>query len=92
MEYLAKIIPEKDSLKLVKNEAIVITKITAPPIPEAVSTFFDTPRNGHIPKNWLSTTLFTMADPIAIINNSFIYVLLLFFISRWEHFTAASAA
>ena len=46
-----------------------MTKITAPPIPAAVSVFFDTPKKGQIPRNWLNTTLFTMAEPIAINNN-----------------------
>ena len=35
----------------VTADAIIITKITAAPIPAAVSVFFDTPRNGHNPKN-----------------------------------------
>ena len=38
---------------------MVITKITAAPIPADVSTFLDTPRNGQSPRNWLNTTLFT---------------------------------
>ena len=38
---------------------IEITPITAPPIPAAVFIFFDTPRKGHRPKNWLNTTLLT---------------------------------
>ena len=42
----------------------VITNITAPPIPTAVFTFFDTPRKGHKPKNWLSTTLLTNEELI----------------------------
>ena len=46
-------------------EAMVITKITAPPIPAAVLTFFDTPKNGQIPMNWLRITLFTRAADIA---------------------------
>ena len=32
-------------------DAIVITNVTAAPIPAAVSTFFDTPRKGQIPRN-----------------------------------------
>ena len=39
--------------------ASVSTKATAAPIPIAVSTFFDTPRNGHMPKNCDKTMLFT---------------------------------
>jgi hypothetical protein len=54
-------------------EAMVITKITAPPIPAAVSTFFDTPTKEQIPRNWLNTTLLTRAELIAITSNSFIY-------------------
>ena len=38
----------------------------APHIPVAVLTFFDTPRKGQRPKNWLSTTLLTSEEPIAI--------------------------
>ena len=53
-------------------EAMVITKITAPPIPAAVSTFLDTPTKEQIPRNWLSTTLLTSAELIAIISNPFI--------------------
>ena len=48
------------------KEDSVITKITAVPMPAAVSTFLETPRNGQSPKNWLSTTLLTSAEPIAI--------------------------
>ena len=50
------------------NVAIVITNITAPPIPAAVFVFFETPRKGHIPRNWLNTTLFTIAYATAINN------------------------
>ena len=59
-----------------------MTKITAPPIPAAVSVFLDTPKNGQIPKNWLNTTLLTTAEPIAINNNVFIRIyppILIFF-------------
>lgn len=31
--------------------ATPITKVTASPIPRAVSVFLETPRNGHIPRN-----------------------------------------
>lgn len=51
-------------------DANVMTKITATPIPLAVLVFFDTPRNGHNPRNWLSTTLLTREELIKIINNS----------------------
>jgi hypothetical protein len=43
----------------VTAEAIVITKMTAPDMPIAVEIDFETPRNGQIPKNRLSTKLFT---------------------------------
>ena len=46
----------------------VITKITAPPIPAAVSTFFETPRNGQIPKNLEKIKLFTKIAPRNNIN------------------------
>ena len=36
---------------------MVITKITAPPMPIAVEVFFETPRNGQIPKNFARTIL-----------------------------------
>jgi hypothetical protein len=39
--------------------ASVSTKATAADIPSEVSIFFDTPRNGHIPKNCDNTMLFT---------------------------------
>ena len=60
-------------------EAMVITKITAPPIPAAVSTFLDTPTKEQMPKNWLNTTLLTNAELMAITSNSFIRFYLLFF-------------
>ena len=36
-----------------------ITNTTAKPIPLAVSVFFDTPKNEHIPKNLANNTLLT---------------------------------
>ena len=42
-----------------KNKTKVKTKVTAAPIPTAVSTFLDTPKNGHIPKNCDVITLLT---------------------------------
>jgi hypothetical protein len=39
--------------------AMTNTKVTARPIPLAVSTFFDTPRKGQIPKNCDNTILLT---------------------------------
>lgn len=44
---------------------IVITNVTAAPIPNAESIFLETPRNGHIPKNWVNTILLTK---IAVMN------------------------
>ena len=38
---------------------MVSTKATAIPIPNAVSIFFDTPRNGQMPRNWERTILLT---------------------------------
>jgi len=37
-----------------------------PLIPAAVFVFFDTPRKGQIPRNWLSTTLLTIAYATAM--------------------------
>ena len=39
--------------------AIVSTNATAADIPNAVSTFLDTPKNGQIPKNCDNTMLLT---------------------------------
>ena len=39
--------------------AMVSTKATAAPMPQAVSTFLLTPRKGQMPRNWESTMLFT---------------------------------
>ena len=42
---------------------MVMTKVTAAPIPSAESMRLETPRKGQIPKNWDRTILFTnMAD------------------------------
>ena len=38
---------------------MVMTKVTAAPIPSAESMRFETPRKGQIPKNWVRTILFT---------------------------------
>ena len=45
--------------KYVTIVAIVITNVTAAPIPIAVLTFLETPKKGHIPKNCASTILLT---------------------------------
>ena len=39
--------------------ARVSTKATAAPMPRAVSIFLDTPKKGHIPRNWLNIMLLT---------------------------------
>ena len=46
--------------------AIAKTNVTAAPIPIAVSTFFDTPKKGQIPKNCDNTTLLTNTAAINI--------------------------
>lgn len=56
-------------MQLVTNPASVMTNITAPPMPNAVPIFFDTPKNGHMPKIRLSTKLFTNTAPT--INNAY---------------------
>ena len=43
-----------------------ITKVTAAPIPNEVSTFDETPRKGQIPKNCAKTTLLTKIAPMII--------------------------
>jgi hypothetical protein len=43
-----------------------MTKVTAAPIPNAVSIFLDTPRNGQIPKNCDNTILLTNIAEINI--------------------------
>ena len=49
-------------------EAIVITNVTAIPIPKEASTFLDTPINGQHPKNLAKITLFINIEPIIILN------------------------
>jgi hypothetical protein len=56
-------------IRLQTADEIVITPITAPPIPAAVFIFLETPRKGHKPRNWLKTTLLTIAVLTAINNN-----------------------
>jgi len=46
---------------------IVITNITANPMPKAVEIFLETPRKGQIPKNCDKTMLFTKIAAIKII-------------------------
>ena len=47
-------LPNAQKIFCIKNvitDASAKTKVTATPIPTAVSTFLETPKNGHIPKN-----------------------------------------
>jgi hypothetical protein len=37
----------------------VITKTTAPDMPVAVDDLLETPRKGHVPRNWASIMLLT---------------------------------
>jgi hypothetical protein len=53
----------------VTTDDSAITKVTAIPIPNDVSTLDDTPRKGHIPRNCESTTLFTKIAPIIMANS-----------------------
>jgi hypothetical protein len=53
-------------------------------MPAAVSTFLDTPINGHNPKNWLSTTLLTKAAPTAIKIKFISYASFSVFGSAWQ--------
>lgn len=41
----------------VTDMATTITSVTATPMPTAESSRFETPRNGHMPKNFTSTRL-----------------------------------
>jgi hypothetical protein len=47
-------------------DAIVITKITAIPIPSAESNFLETPIYGHNPRNLIRTKLLIKIAPIII--------------------------
>ena len=44
-----------------------MTKVTAMPMPRAVSNFFDTPRKGQMPRNLFMTKLFTRSEPTRIV-------------------------
>ena len=46
-------------MRYVTMVAMVSTKATAAPMPRALSTFFDTPRKGQMPRNCDSTILLT---------------------------------
>ena len=51
----------------VTKVAKVSTKMTAAPIPKAVEVFFEVPKKGQMPRNWLKITLLTkMVDRIMI--------------------------
>ena len=70
----------------VTRVAKTITKATAADIPSEVLTFWLTPRNGQMPRNWLSTILFTniAAMNISIYSMSLYYglwVVLIFMLS-----------
>ena len=41
------------------SDAMLMTKMTAIPMPMAVSVFFDTPRKGQMPRNLARTKLLT---------------------------------
>ena len=63
----------------VASVAIVITKSTAPDIPTEVETLLDTPKNGHIPKNWDSTILLTKTAAISMMRYSIFMLFSLLF-------------
>ena len=51
----------------VTRVAMVNTKMTAAPIPNAVEVFLEVPRKGQMPRNWEKITLLTkMVDKIMI--------------------------
>ena len=50
----------------VMAEARPMTKVTAMPMPTAVSTFLDTPRKGQMPRNWEKMKLFAKIAPSVI--------------------------
>ena len=50
----------------VMAEARPMTKVTAMPMPTAVSTFLDTPRKGQMPKNWEKIKLLDKIAPSEI--------------------------
>jgi hypothetical protein len=59
--------------------ARVITKATAAPIPMDVSTFLETPRNGHIPRNCEKMMLLTNIAEININKYSMIQMMIIMF-------------
>ena len=50
----------------VTNVASAMTNVTAAPIPKAVFTLLETPKNGQIPRNCTKMILFTSTAPIII--------------------------
>ena len=61
-------------IRKVNKVAIVITNITAAPIPVAVEILLETPKNGQIPKNCEKTILLTnTVDMMITINAAIIY-------------------
>ena len=47
-----------------------MTKVTAMPMPTAVSTFLETPRKGQMPRNWEKMKLFARMAPSMIARSS----------------------
>ena len=54
----------------VMAEARPMTKVTAMPMPTAVSTFLETPRKGQMPRNWEKMKLFARMAPSVIARSS----------------------
>ena len=50
-------------------EAKPMTKITASPMPEAVSIFLETPMKGQMPRNWATIKLLTRMAPRAMVKS-----------------------
>ena len=63
----------------------VSTKATAMPMPKAVSIFFDTPKNGQIPRNCDRTILLTnIADMNMSKNSMSLYFFIFLFVFLLE--------
>ena len=54
-----------------------MTKVTAAPMPTAVSIFLETPKNGQIPRNWEKIKLLVRIAPSAMAS-SFVTLILYF--------------
>ena len=52
------------------RHVIVMTKVTATPMPKALEVLLETPRKGHIPKNCTTTKLFTNTAATIIVKNA----------------------